>query len=1099
MSFLNESVWEESALETLSELGWQPLTGTDIAPSYEKAGEHQNRREKLDSLEIPNLLKSAIRDLNKELALSQAQVNQVADAILQAQSQDPKAENRQAHKYMTEGYKGLTITRPDGSQYNPTIRIISRKPDENHWLAIRQVTLKALDKERRFDIVLYCNGLPVGIIELKRAGDPYADLRGAHNQISQYLKEFPLAFRFNVLSIVSDGVTARYGTPFTPYTHMSVWNVDEEGEFVAPFSDVVGSEADTMQYAQDLLLFGVANQERFLDLLNNYMLFTNAAHETGGLQTNKIIAKPHQYFAVSKAVQETLRAVSGNQQIGVVWHTQGSGKSLEMVFYNNIVMRHPQLENPTTIVVTDRTDLDDQLFNTFAATLDFLPEKPSEIDSIAQLRTELQGRKQGGIYFTKLQKFRKTKEEKDAGLSHQMLSDRSNIIIIVDEAHRSHYDNLDGYARHLRDALPKASFIAFTGTPIETLAGSTQAVFGKYIDVYDLTRAVKDGATVPVKYESRYIPLVLPEDEDIDAITEAAERLTEDLDESERQKTEQAVLKMNTMYGSPNRLKQLAADLVEHWEARRDAMIPLIGVPGKAMIVGATRQICADLYDQIIELRPDWAGDSIQTGKLQVLYRGAPSDNPDVARFARNDKQSKDLQNRIKDPNDELELVIVQSMLLTGFDAPALHTLYLDRPIKGALLMQTLARVNRTYKDKHEALLVGYAPIIENLRDALGTYARGDNADKPSDADMQIAAENALNLITEIEYLLKPVTGWNEKAFLPNASNSDKLKALGRVMNFLIQNRRPPQPDENQTASETGTKRRPTKKIEKSIYTKFNERSAQLTRLYNFVANTKDVEMVERLKAKKNYVQFFQEVRVTAAKHLAEERASQGLPVPDDVQRLLDSYTRGLVETGEVKDLYELAGIPNPDLNELNLDFAQKMAESSNKSLALEALRKALQRQIRNQVGNNLTRRAYYGEKLQELMNKYNNAQISFMEVMEAILRMKDDLIDESMRGEEHGLTEEEMIFYDVLERCDRTELEYSSELLAKIARGIVRAVRKSPRNWRSMYSHRAALRNAVERQLALYDYPPEGQEEARQRVMEQLEIIAAARSAETD
>lgn len=1104
MAFIDESEWEGFALDILGELSWMPLHGSQIAPNAEGESSingllrYEHLRDRNDSLEIPGMLREAIARLNPEL--EPEHIKTVAASILTAKSEDAKAENREAHKYITKGYNGLTVKRADGAEFNPTVRIISKNPDENRWLAVRQVTLKTLDKERRFDIVLYCNGLPVGVVELKRAGDPNADLRGAHNQISQYVRDFPLAFRYNVLSIISDGVTARYGTPFTPYTHMSVWNVDDDGELIdfnAELTDDVDYET---QCALEALLYGVANQERFLDLLNNYVVFTSVPNENGGIQVNKIIAKPHQYFAVTRAVTETLRAVDGNRQIGVVWHTQGSGKSLEMVFYDNIVMRHQQLGNPTTIVVTDRTDLDDQLFNTFSSTLDFLPENPHEIDKIVELRSELQGRQRGGIYFTTLQKFAKTKDEKDSGLGHQMLSDRSNIIIMVDEAHRSHYDNLDGYARNIRDALPNASFIAFTGTPIEKLEASTQAVFGEYIDVYDLTRAVKDGATVPVKYESRYIPLELPAGQTINEINDAAERMTEELDEAERKKAEQAVLRMNTMYGSPNRLKQLANDLVSHWENRRSAMKQLIGVPGKGMIVGATRQVCADLYDRIIELRPDWAGITINDGKIQVLYTGAASDPEDLARFVRNGQASKTLQARIKDPNDPLELIIVQSMLLTGFDAPVLHTMYLDRPLKGALLMQALARVNRTYKEKHEALLVGYAPIIDNLREALGIYASSQPLGAPSENDMQIAAENALNLITDIEYLLQPVSGWKQGLLGANgraSSPAQRITALRQVMGFLLSNRQPPQPDVFDFTGDSDKPKRP-KKTEKSIYSKFVERSSQLTRLYNFVASTQGVNKVEELKNKEIYVQFFEEVRVAAAKNLAEERASRGLPVPEDIKRLLENYTEGLIETGDVKDLYELAGVPAPDLNDLNLDFARQAVKNSTEPLVLEALRKAMQRQMRDTVGNNQIRQAYYGEKLQDLVAKYNNSQMSFIEIMEHIVELGQELKHEAMRGEELGLTYDEMIFYDTLEACDRAELEYSAESLAEIARGIAKAIQGSHKDWRSQPDKRAKLRTVVKRLLRKHGYPPEGQDEARRRVLEQMELIAAARREES-
>lgn len=1112
-----EKAWEGEALEVLAELSWRPLKGSQISPSardeshtYDGLPVYEHLREQHDTLEIPGQLRAAISRLNPSLNLTPEQTNQVARDVLTAHSTDAQAENQEAHRYLTRGYKNLPVTRQDGSTYYPTIRLISRNPDENTWLAVQQVTLKNSENERRFDIVLYCNGLPVGVIELKRSGDRSADLRGAHHQISLYTQEFPAAFRFNALTIISDGITARYGTPFTPYTHMAVWNVDEDGQ---PADLLHSSEDDDpleLRFAQDVLLFGVANQERFLDLLHNYTVFQTEADPSGGTRTVKKIAKAHQYFAVSKAVGSTLDAVRGNQQIGVVWHTQGSGKSLEMVFYNNIVMRHSQLGNPTTVLITDRTDLDDQLYNTFASTVNFLPEEPQEINSIAELRRELQGKQQGGIYFTTLQKFRKTTEETNAGAAHQTLSERSNIIVIVDEAHRSHYDNIDGYARHLRDALPGASFIAFTGTPIESLAtGSTRATFGDYIDIYDLTRAVADGATVPVRYESRYIPLALEGAEDLEAIDREASRLVEGLDEAERRKVEQAALKMTTMYGAPDRLVKLAADLVDHWEKRRSAMKPLLGGPGKGMIVASTRQICADLYDQIIALRPDWAGHDITDGKVQVLYTGNASDAPDLARFARNNQASQTIQKRLKDPADDLELVIVQGMLLTGFDAPALHTLYLDRPLKGALLMQTLARINRTYRGKEEGLLVGYAPLIDNLKDALKDYASGDGTGGPNEHDMQTAAEQALDLIGEIQNLLEPVTGWKEQlmAKTPPPSRgvsgqggsgqsgsgrrSGALQALRMVLAYLLRNRQAPEPRTVETADgHTRTV------IEKSIYTKFVERSSRLSNLFNLVATHTGNHMVDRLLAQKNYVQFFEEVRVSAAKALAEERIAQGKPVPEDVKQLLENYTEGLIETGEIKDLHELAGIDRPDLNNFNLDILKEAGRQGNETLAIEVLRRAIQKATRDQVGKNQVRRAYYSEKLEKLINQYNNAQLSFTEIMDHVVAFSQELKEEASRREALGLDDDEMIFYDTLEACDRAELEYSTDALAEIARGIAQAIRGSSENWLTRPDRRAKLRTVVKRLLRKYKYPPAGQDEARRRVLEQMEIVAKERSA---
>jgi type I restriction enzyme R subunit len=485
------------------------------------------------------------------------------------------------------------------------------------------------------------------------------------------------------------------------------------------------------ELALNLLLHGVFTQERFLDLLRGYVSF--AEEKTGPV---KRIAKPHQYFVVDQAVRETIKATRSNGRAGVVWHTQGSGKSMEMELYANQIATHPSLGNPTIVVITDRTDLDDQLYSTFAAS-QLLPEQPVQAATRDALRTELTNRRTGGIIFTTLQKFGKTREERDAGRSHPLLSERRNIIVIVDEAHRSHYDNLDGYARHLRDALPYATMVAFTGTPISEADRNTRAGFGDYIfPTYDLTRAVEDGATVRVFHESRLIPVDLPAGVDPETIDDRVDVATAGLDEAERKRIQRSVAVMNEIYGAPDRLRTLAADLVAHWETRSGLMRKFMDGPGKGMIVCATRDIAARLYQEIAALRPDWHAGADDRGKLKVIYTGGPDDEAHIRRHVRRPSQTKAVQQRIKNPDDELELVIVQSMLLTGFDAPPLHTLYLDKPMRGAALMQALARVNRPFRSKPDGLLVGYAPITQSLHEALAEYTDRDQERRPVGQDI---------------------------------------------------------------------------------------------------------------------------------------------------------------------------------------------------------------------------------------------------------------------------------------------------------------------------------------------------------------------------
>ncbi|MET3165460.1 UNVERIFIED_ORG: HsdR family type I site-specific deoxyribonuclease [Arthrobacter sp. UYEF10] len=540
----SEADWEGAAKERLGELDWKPVEGQSIAPG---SGERDSWAELLIR---PRLLE-ALRRLNPTVPAQYLQ--QALSEIASPESNDAVAENQRIHDCLVDGYR-LSYIDSDGYEASPTIRIISQEPDQNDWLAVSQVTLVEGDYKRRFDIVLYCNGMPVSIIELKKAGNAHADLPGAHAQLQTYLREFPMAFRFCVFTLTSDGIQAKYGTPFTPFNHFSPWNVDDDGVPV-PQGLMIDGDAVT---ALDTALDGLYNQERFLQLTRNFTAFDQGS---GGLA--KRIAKPHQYYAVTKAVASTIQAVESNGKAGVVWHTQGSGKSMEMELYANMVARQPKLKNPTVVVITDRNELDGQLFEGFDRSL-LLAESPKQIKKRSELRDELSNRTTGGIYFTTLQKFGRSKSEKDAGADHPLLSDRRNIIVVVDEAHRSHYDDLDGYARHLRDALPHATLIAFTGTPISFDDRNTQDVFGDYIDIYDLSRAVEDGATVPVYFEPRLIKVGLAEDVTEKILDQAADEATVGLDDTERARLEASVAVVNAVYGAPQRIAALAEDLVAH-------------------------------------------------------------------------------------------------------------------------------------------------------------------------------------------------------------------------------------------------------------------------------------------------------------------------------------------------------------------------------------------------------------------------------------------------------------------------------------------------------------------------------------------------------
>lgn len=1049
---MRESDWEQIALDTLSELAWAPRQGKEIAPG---TGE----REKWEDLHIPSRMLAAMRILNPQVP--EQYLQQALAEIVTPKSNDAITENYRSHKAVVEGFRGITYIDPDGIEQTPTIRLVSQDATVNDWLAVRQVTIVQGEFERRFDVVLYCNGMPVSVIELKQAGNRYADLGSAHTQLQNYLHLFPMAFRFCVLSLVSDGITAKYGTPFTPLHHFSPWNVDEYGLVVNPGDlDAEGKAVTAMEVA----LHGLYAQSRFLELQRSFTAFDEGAD---GLA--KRVAKPHQYFAVTKALAKTIDAVESDGKAGVVWHTQGSGKSMEMELYTNLVIRAPKLLNPTVIVITDRTELDGQLFQGFRVSR-LLPEEPKQIRKRSELRDEVANRISGGIYFTTLQKFSKTGDERLSGADHPLLSDRRNIIVMVDEAHRSHYDDLDGYARHLRDALPHATLIAFTGTPISFDERNTRDVFGEYIDIYDLTRAVEDGATVPVYFEPRLIKVGFAEGVTQERLDEAADEATEGLDDTERTKIEQNVAVINAVYGAPARLRSLAADLVAHWEQRRTAMRPFIGAHGKALLVGGTREICARLYEEIVALRPEWHSPDLHRGVVKVVYSGNSSDPEPIAKHVRRESDNATIKQRLREVDDELELVIVQNMMLTGYDSPPLHTLYLDRPLKGALLMQTLARVNRTFREKGAGLLVGYAPLADNLTNALAEYTPRDQETKPLGRQAGEAVVLVKELLTAIETML---AGFDWRKLITPRQPKTYAIAATATANYV----RSPGTPGNRVAEG-----------EEPLRAQFRQAAGRLTRAWALAAG--DAELASL----KWDVQFYEEVRIYMGKFDADERQATGQPIPEEIELLLSSLIAESTASGEIMDIYEAAGIPKPSLSELTPDFALKAQQARNPHLAIEALRKLVAEESGKVSRHNLVRQRAFGERVAELMNRYTNQQLTSAEVIAELVAMAQEISGEALRGSHFSppLDEDQLAFYDAVAQ-DPCAIDVLGEgVLADIARDLVRVMQQDIRtDWTVREDVRARLRSSIRRLLAKYRYPPDRQPEAITLVMEQMESMA--------
>ncbi|MFJ5990638.1 type I restriction endonuclease subunit R [Lentzea sp. NPDC092896] len=1046
----SEADWENVALETLAEQEWRPLPGTAIAPGTE------NGRTSWDDIVLPGRALAKMRELNPQVPLEY--LEQALAEIIQPTSQDAIAENYRLHQICVHGYRGISYIDADGVEQNPTIRLVSHLVDGNELLAVNQVTVRTAEVDRRFDVVLYLNGMPVAIVELKRAGAAKADLAAAHAQLATYLREFPMAFRFAVVTVISDGITARYGTSFTPLNHYSPWNTDDDGKPVK-----LGEPMDEGHLGTELefLVEGVFNPERFLQLQRNFTAF-----DEGADGYSKRIAKPHQYFAVTKAVGSTVAAVESNGKAGVVWHTQGSGKSMEMELYAHLVGTQPKLKNPTIIVVTDRKELDGQLHDTFKQSL-LLSESPIKVTTRAQLRTELADRTTGGIYFTTLQKFGLSKTEKDAGLDHPLLSDRRNIIVIADEAHRSHYDDLDGYARHLKDALPNAALIAFTGTPISFDDRNTRDVFGDYIDIYDLTRAVEDGATVPVYFEPRLVKVGLAKDVREEDLDRAADEATAGLDEVERAQIEKSVAVINAVYGAPPRLKALAADIVQHWETRSEQMRKFVGSPGKAFVVGATRRICADLFDEIVKLRPDWDHDSVDRGVIKVVYSGSAQDKVPVAKHVRREGQNKAIQKRLRNADDELQIVIVKDMMLTGFDAPPLHTLYLDRPLKGALLMQTLARVNRTFRGKPDGLLVAYAPLADNLNKALAEYTETDQAKKPVGKNIDEAIALTTTLIASLDQLCVDYP-WRAQL---DRDRRSWARAVYGLTNYL----RSPATPGNQVQDGDPT-----------LGDRFRKLANQLARAWALCAGA--------LSELQPTARFYEEVRVWMGKFDAQERQAEGRPVPEEIQRMLSALVATSTASGEIIDIYGAAGLAKPSLSDLSPEFQLKAQSVSNPHLAIEALRALLLEESDHVTRNNLVRQRAFSERLIELMRKYTNQQLTSAEVIAELIELAKEVAVEGNRGQRFTppLSYDELAFYDAVSSNESAVQVHGDDVLAQVARELVAVMRRDVKtDWTVRDDVRAKLRSSIKRLLVKYKYPPDKQPEAIKLVIEQMEAMA--------
>jgi type I restriction enzyme R subunit len=1012
-----ESVVEQAALDWLAGLGWQTAFGPEIVDS-ERGGD-------FGRVVLEGRLRQALQRLNP---------NVPADALEEAFRKLTRpdlpsliANNHLVHKFLVEGVP-VEYQRPDGSLGGDLVRVLDfDNPENNDFLAVNQFTVVEDRHERRLDIVLFVNGLPLGTLELKNAADENATIWSAFDQLQTYKQQIPSLFTFNEALVISDGVKARIGT------------ISADRERFMPWRTIEGEElADTRLPQLQVMLEGVFEKRRFLDLIRYFIVFEDAG---GGVLIKKM-AGYHQYHAVNLALASTVAAAGekGDRRVGVVWHTQGSGKSLTMAFYAGRVVLHPAMQNPTLVVITDRNDLDDQLFGTFARCHELLRQQPVQAQSRAHLR-ELLTTASGGVVFTTVQKFFPTEGEDQ----HPLLSDRRNIVVIADEAHRSQYDFIDGFARHMREALPNASFIGFTGTPIERTDKNTRAVFGDYVSIYDIERAVKDGATVPIFYESRLAKLQLDEskrpklDEDFEEATEG-----EELEHKEKLKTKWAALE--ALVGAEQRVALIAQDLVNHFERRLEAM------DGKAMVVCMSRRICVDLYNAIVRLRPDWHHDDDDKGIIKIVMTGSASDPAEWQPHIRNKARREELAKRFKDPSDPFKIVIVRDMWLTGFDAPCLHTMYVDKPMRGHGLMQAIARVNRVFKDKPGGLVVDYLGLAHELKQALASYTESGGTGKTA-----IDQEEAVAVMREkYEVCCGIFHGFDWSAW-KTGSPQQRLSILPAAQEHVL--------------VQTDGKPRLIKAV------------SELSKAFALAVPHDDALAI------RDDVGFFQAVKAVLVKSAPGDRRS-----PEEIEHAIRQIVSRAVASDEVIDIFAAAGLRKPDISILSDEFLAEVRGLPQRNLAVEMLRKLLEGEIRTRRRKNVVQARSFAEMLENAIKRYQNRAIETAQVIEELIALAQDLREADRRGEKLELTEEEMAFYDALEVNDSAVAVLGDKTLRTIAQKLVQAIRDNITiDWTVRENVRANLRVIIKRILRKHGYPPDKQEKATQTVLEQAEVLSRA------
>jgi len=1039
MAVISEDHIEQVVIQEFIALGYQYVNGGAISP------DGVNPEREFNEVVLKHRLQTAIANLN--LTIPADAQEEALKKVLRSHSPNLALNNYQFHKQLTEGVE---------IEYRKGERIVGDKvwlidfnnPQNNEFLVVNQLTIIEGNTNKRPDVILYVNGLPLVVIELKNAADENATLQAAFNQLQTYKQSIPSLFQYNALLIVSDGLDALYGSLTSPK------------QFFVPWKSIDGKVvADALIPQMEVMAKGMLNKNVLPDLIRHFILFHKNKE-----QLTKIVPRYHQYFAVNKAVETTKRATSekGDQRAGVIWHTQGSGKSLSMVFYaGKLVLA---LNNPTLVILTDRNDLDEQLFDTFSLSEDVLRQTPVQAEGRDHLK-KLLSVSSGGIVFTTIQKFLPEVEEKiDIGDGktksikgkYEQLSDRRNIVVIADEAHRSQYDFMDGFARHMRDALPNASFIGFTGTPIESTDKNTQAVFGDYIDVYDIQQAVEDGATVRIFYENRLAKINL-KDEEKPVLDEEFEEITEGEEESGRQKLKSKWARLEAIVGSPKRLKLIAADIVNHFQLRDSAM------DGKAMIVCMSRRICVELYDEIIKLKPEWHSDDDNEGVIKVVMTGSSSDPLAFQPHVRNKPKRKELADRIKDPKDKLKLAIVRDMWLTGFDAPSMHTLYVDKPMRGHNLMQAIARVNRVYKDKEGGLVVDYIGIATDLKKALSVYTESGGQGKPTFDQEEAASvmmgkyEVVVQMFNEQPKDKTVKKGFDYKSFFALQAK-EKLYFPIQAANYIL-------------GLEDGKDR-------------YNNAVAALTKSFAISVPhpyTTDI---------RDEVGLFQAIKARIVKVSENSKTKSDEEIETAIRQIISDA----VSADEVVDIFDAAGIKKPDISILSDEFLAEVKGLQHKNLALELLKKLLNDEIKVRQKTNLVQSKKFSEMLEQSVKNYQNNLITSAQVIEELITLAKDIKESDRKGEALGLDFREYAFYTALEVNDSAVKVLGDDVLRHIARELVDTIKRNTSiDWTVRENVQAKMRIAVKKILRKHGYPPDMEVKATETVIEQAKLMADA------